>query len=236
MFFLLNESLLVGSEDALNLSGQSRTEEDWLSYEQPSSPSCLKTKTQILRNQRWGKARLIIQNYIWEQSMGYNIYPVTTARQKSVRRFVPSKHQLQICTLHTHTLLFPRFQLSFAGLQTNFAYVAQGILTKMQLIISYCTFMKHGFKSKLKHRVITSIPGNLLLMNFNRDVVALSLYLSQRWAMVSIILCVIHCFLKAVPNSYWKNTRRLATGIYTTGTFLFSKKKETTFELHIGTK
>lgn len=102
------------------------------------------------------------------------------------------------------------------------------MLTKMQLIISYCTFLKHGFKSKLKHTLITIIPGNLLLMNSNWSVVALSLYLSQRWAVVSIILYVIHCFLKAVPNSYWKYTRRLATGISTIGTGrpLFSKEKK----------
>lgn len=103
------------------------------------------------------------------------------------------------------------------------------MLTKMQLIISYCTFVKHGFKSKLKHTFITSIPGNLLLMNLNRSVVSLSLYLSQRWAVVSIILYAIHCFLKADPNSYWKNTRRLATGIYTIGTgcSLLSKERKT---------
>lgn len=98
------------------------------------------------------------------------------------------------------------------------------MLTKMQLIISYCTFMKHGFKSKLKHTFITSIPGNLLPMNLNRSVVALSLYLGERWAVVY----VTHCFLKAVSNSYWKSTRRLATGIYIIGTghSLFSKERK----------
>lgn len=110
------------------------------------------------------------------------------------------------------------------------------MLTKMQLIISYCTLVKHGFKSKLKHTFITSIPGNLLLMNLNRSVVALSLYLSQRWAVVSIILYVTYCFLKAVSNTYWKNTRRLAAGIYTIGTgrSLFSKEREPHLQCTLG--
>lgn len=109
------------------------------------------------------------------------------------------------------------------------------MLTKMQLIISYCTFVKHGFKSKLKHTFIISIPGNLLLMNLNSSVVAL--YLSQRWAVVSTILYVIHCFLKAVPNSYWKKNKETCNrNLYNRNwTFLFLQRKETTFVMHIWT-
>lgn len=155
--------------------------------------------------------------------MGYNIYPVTT---ETVRRFVSCKYQLQICTLHTHALLFSRFELCFSAIQTNFAYIAQGMLTKMQLISSYCTFLKHRFKSKLKHTFITGIPGQSASHEFELECGS-SLPQSKTGCGVHQ-LYAIHCFLKAVPNSYWKHTRRLATGISTirAGCFLFSKERK----------
>ena len=78
------------------------------------------------------------------------------------------------------------------------------------------------------HSSLKGDPGDLLLINLSKSVVALCLYLSERWAMASIRLYMTHSLPQSVPSSYWKNTRRLVIGIYTIviGSSLFTKGRK----------
>lgn len=105
------------------------------------------------------------------------------------------------------------------------------MLSKIQLIISFHSFMKHGFKPKLKHTFLTK-GWPWWFASYQSEQQCGS---SLPWWKMGYGVCHIVCdpfsptaCPQSVPSSCWKNTGRLVIGIHTIviGNSLFTEGRK----------